>query len=185
MWKEVDVLIAEFLQDLRPYHVQPFPKCFQLRSWRVFGNDIIGRFRKRHTLSRFQLLPALYQWRKFNSVHLVDQMRRKTMVNDVWKRIGIILSALWLLVAGFFEGIAICFSGWMSGSECLWTQSLYVLAYIVFGLGPVLAFILLIKKRYEPIGYRALTVLALFAASPIFLVLLCLLQWGCIFCKWF
>ena len=30
---------------------------------------------------------------------------------------------------------------------------------------------LLIKKRYEPIGYSALTVLALFAASPSFLVL--------------
>jgi hypothetical protein len=29
------------------------------------------------------------------------------MVNDVWKRIGIILSALWLLVAGYFEGLAI------------------------------------------------------------------------------
>jgi len=94
------------------------------------------------------------------------------MVNDVWKRIGIILSALWLLVAGYFEGLAICFYGEMSRSEYLWTQSLYMLAYIMFGLGPVLAFILLIKKRYEPIGYRALTVLALFAASPIFLVLL-------------
>ena len=100
------------------------------------------------------------------------------MVNDVWKRIGIILSALWLLVAGFFEGLAICFYGEMPRSEYLWTQSLYMLAYIVFGLGPVLAFVLLIKKRYEPIGYRALTVLALFAASPIFWVLLCLLQVG-------
>jgi hypothetical protein len=33
----------------------------------------------------------------------------------------------------------------------------------------------LMKRRYEPIGYRALTCLALFAASPIFLVLLYLL----------
>ena len=39
------------------------------------------------------------------------------MVNDVWKRIGIILSALWLLVAGYFEGLAICFYGEMSRSE--------------------------------------------------------------------
>ena len=103
------------------------------------------------------------------------------MVNDVWKRIGIILSALWLLVAGFFEGFVICVYGLMFGSprsEDLWTLSLSLLAYIVFGLGPVLAFVLLIKKRYEPIGYRALTVLALFAASPIFWVLLCLLQVG-------
>ena len=100
------------------------------------------------------------------------------MVKDVWKRIGIILSALWLLVAGCFEGLVICFYGKVSRAEYLWTQSLYGLAYIVFGLGPVLAFILLIKKRYEPIGYRALTVLALFAASPIFWVLLCLLQMG-------
>jgi hypothetical protein len=145
----------------------------------------VGHFRKRHTLSRFQLLPALYKRCKFNSLHLVDQMRRKTMVNDVWKRIGIILSALWLLVAGCFEGVVICFYGEASRAEYLWTQSLYGLAYIVFGLGPVLAFILLIKKRYEPIGYRALTVLTLFAASPIFWVLLCLLQWGCICVKLF
>src|SRR5262249_38781405 len=118
-------------------------------------------------------------------IYLVDQMRRKTMVNGVWKRIGIILSALWLLVAGFFEGLEICFIGQMSSSECLWTKSRYLLTYIVFGLEPVLAFILLIKKRYEPIGYKALTVLARCAASPIFWVLLCLLQWGrgCICCN--
>jgi hypothetical protein len=94
------------------------------------------------------------------------------MVNEVWKRIGIILSALWLLVAAYFECLAICFYGEMSRSEFLWTQSLYMLAYIVFGLGAVMAFILLMKNRYEPIGYRALTVLALIAASPIFLVLM-------------
>jgi hypothetical protein len=83
--------------------------------------------------------------------------------------LGIILSGLWLLVAGYFECFVICFYGEVSRSVYLWTQSLSMLAYIVFGLGPVLAFILLMKKRYEPIGYRALTVLALFAAGPIFL----------------
>jgi len=93
------------------------------------------------------------------------------MVNDMWKRIGIILSALWLLVAGCFECYVICFYGEVSRSAYLWTQSLSMLAYIVFGLGPVMAFILLIKKRCEPIGYRALTVLALFAASPLWLIL--------------
>ena len=94
------------------------------------------------------------------------------MVNDVWKRIGVVLSALWLLVAGYFEGLVICFYSEAPRSVYLWTQSLSMLAYVVFGLGPVLAFILLIKKRYEPIGYRALTVLALFAVSPIFWVLM-------------
>ena len=99
------------------------------------------------------------------------------MVNDVWKRIGIILSALWLLVAGCFEGLVICFANelmsrsLMSRSEYLWTLSLSMLAYIVFGLGPVWAFILLMNKRYEPIDYRALRVLVFFAASPIFVVL--------------
>jgi hypothetical protein len=97
------------------------------------------------------------------------------MVNDVWKGIGIILSALWLLVAGYFEGWVICFYSEVPRSVYLWTQSLSMLAYIVFGLGPVLAFILLIKKRYEPIGYRALTVLALFAASPLWITLLFLI----------
>jgi hypothetical protein len=94
------------------------------------------------------------------------------MVNDVWKRMGVVLSALWLLVAGYFEGLVICFYSEVPRSVYLWTQSLSMLAYIVFGLGPVLAFILLIKKRYEPICYSALTVLALFAASPIFWVIM-------------
>ena len=53
------------------------------------------------------------------------------MVNDVWKRIGIILSALWLLVAGCFEGLVICFVSLFYG---LWALSLSILAYIVFGL---------------------------------------------------
>ena len=97
------------------------------------------------------------------------------MVNDVWKRIGIVLSAMWLLVAVYFECWVICFYSEVPRSVYLWTQSLSLLAYIVFGLGPVLAFILLTKKHYEPIGYRALTVLALIAAIPIFLVLMYLL----------
>src|SRR5215510_1116815 len=89
------------------------------------------------------------------------------MVRAVWKTISIILSALCLLVAGCFEGRVICFANelmsrsLMSRSEYLWTLSLSMLAYIVFGLGPLLAFILLMKKRNETIGYRALTVLAL------------------------
>jgi len=32
----------------------------------------VWRFRKRHTLSHFQFLPALYQRRKLNSNYLVD-----------------------------------------------------------------------------------------------------------------
>src|SRR4029453_13645210 len=87
------------------------------------------------------------------------------MVNDVWKRIGIILSALWLIVAGCFECVVIYFVNWLYEdrplSEYLWTLSLSMLAYIVFGLGPFLAFILLMKKRNETICYRGLTVLAL------------------------
>src|SRR5262245_49461518 len=100
------------------------------------------------------------------------------MVNNVWKRIGIILSGLWLLVAGYFECFVICFYSEVPRSVYLWTQSLSMLAYIVFGLGPVLAFILLIKQRYEPIGDRALTVFALIAAIPIFLVFMYLLLRG-------
>jgi predicted membrane metal-binding protein len=93
------------------------------------------------------------------------------MVNDVWKRIGIILSALRLLVAGYCQVCVLFYSEGVPRSEYLWTQSLALLAYILFGIGPVLAFILLMKKRYGPIGYRALTVLALFAASPLWLLL--------------
>lgn len=103
------------------------------------------------------------------------------MVNDVWKRIGIILSVLWMQVAGYFQACMLFYSEGVPRSEYLWTQSLALIAYIVFGLGPVLAFILLMKKRYGPIGSRAWTVLALFSASPLWFILSSLFLCGYIF----
>ncbi len=96
------------------------------------------------------------------------------MITDAWKRVGISLSALWLLATGYFAGLAFGFSGEAPSSERLQIQLSIVLAYIVCGIGPVLGFILLMKRRDEPIGYAALTVLAFCAASPIVTILLSL-----------
>jgi hypothetical protein len=91
---------------------------------------------------------------------------------DLWKRLGIVLSALWLLVAGYFALLVFFFAEDASGSQRLQIRLYCALNYIVFGLAPVLGFILLMKRLYEPLGFSALTVLASLAAIPIVLILL-------------
>jgi hypothetical protein len=94
------------------------------------------------------------------------------MKTELWKRLGIILSALWLLVAGYFALLFFFFAEEASGSQRLQIRLYCLLIYSVFGLAPVLGFILLMKRRYEPLGFSALTVLASLAAIPIVLILL-------------
>jgi hypothetical protein len=88
------------------------------------------------------------------------------MKTDLWKGLGIVLSALWLLVAGYFALLGFFFAEEAS------IRLYCLLTYSVFGLAPVLGFILLMKRRYEPLGFSALTVLASIAAIPIVLILL-------------
>ena len=94
------------------------------------------------------------------------------MKTELWKRLGIILSALWLLVTGYFLLLGFFFAEDASGSQRLQIRLYCLLTYSVFGLAPVLGFILLMKRRYEPLGFSALTVLASLAAIPIVLILL-------------
>ncbi len=87
---------------------------------------------------------------------------------DLWKGLGVILSALWLFVAGYFLLL-----GFFFAEDAPMQIRLYcALYYVVFGLAPVLGFILLMKRRDEPLGFSALTVLASLAAIPIVLILL-------------
>jgi len=94
------------------------------------------------------------------------------MKTELWKRLGIILSALWLFVTGYFLLLGFFFAEDASGSQRLQIRLYCLLTYSVFGLAPVLGFILLMKRRYEPLGFSALTVLASLAAIPIVLILL-------------
>jgi len=94
------------------------------------------------------------------------------MKTDLWKRLGVILSALWLLGAGYYALLVFLFAGEASGSQRLQIRLYCALSYIVFGLAPVLGFILLMKRLYEPLSFSALTVLASLAAIPIVLILL-------------
>jgi uncharacterized membrane protein SirB2 len=94
------------------------------------------------------------------------------MKTDLWKILGVILSALWLLVAGYFLLLGFFFAEEASRSEWLQIRLYCLLTYSVLGLAPVLGFILLMKRRDEPLGFSALTVLASLAAIPIVLILL-------------
>jgi hypothetical protein len=94
------------------------------------------------------------------------------MKTDLWKRLGIVLSVLWLLVAGYFALLAFFFAEEASSPQRLQIRLYCLLTYSVFALAPVLGFILLMKRRYEPLGFSALTVLASLAAIPIVLILL-------------
>jgi hypothetical protein len=94
------------------------------------------------------------------------------MKTDLWKILGVILSALWLSVAGYFLLLGFFFAEAAARSQWLQIRSQFALTYVVFGLAPVLGFILLMKRRYEPLGFSALTVLASLAAIPIVLILL-------------
>jgi hypothetical protein len=94
------------------------------------------------------------------------------MKTDFWKILGVSLSALWLLVAGYFLLLFFFFAEEAPRSQCLQIRLYCLLTYSVFALAPVLGFILLMKRRYEPLGFSALTVLASIAAIPIVLILL-------------
>ena len=94
------------------------------------------------------------------------------MKTDLWKRLGVILSALWLIATGYYALLVFIFAEEASGSQRLQIRLYCALNYIVFGLAPVLGFILLMKWRHETLNFSALTVLASLAAIPIVLILL-------------
>ena len=110
--------------------------------------------------------------RKLNRWFLAEQESEEIMKIDLWKRLGVILSALWLLGAGYYALLVFFFAEDASGSQRLQIRLYCALNYIVFGLAPVLGFILLIKRRHETLSFSALTVLASLAAIPIVLILL-------------
>jgi hypothetical protein len=110
--------------------------------------------------------------RKLNRWFLAEQECEETMKIDLWKRPGVILSALWLLGAGYFLLLCFFLAEDASGSQLLQIRSQFALTYVVFGLAPVLGFILLMKRRHETLSFSALTVLASLTAIPIVLILL-------------
>jgi hypothetical protein len=94
------------------------------------------------------------------------------MKTSLWKRLGVILSALWLLAAGYYALLGFFFAEDASRSQWPQIRFYFALNYIVFGLAPVLGFILLMNRRDEPLSYSALTVLASLGSIPIVLILL-------------
>ncbi len=93
----------------------------------------------------------------------------------VVKVLGILLSALWLLATGYIAYLLFIFARMDSlagtSSSGLQDQFIAILGYIACGLWPVVLFTYRMKRRGEPIGIQGLTVLALFAVSPILVYL--------------
>jgi hypothetical protein len=103
---------------------------------------------------------------------LAEQVSGEMMKTDLWKILGVILSALWILVAGYSALLGFFFAEDAPRSKWLQIRLYFALSYIVFGLVPVLGLILLMKRCDEPLSYTTLTVLASVAAIPIVLALL-------------
>src|SRR5262245_53990545 len=76
------------------------------------------------------------------------------MKTQVLKSMGIILSALWLPVSGYFAFIIFLFAG--TGSSGTQVRFLSILGYLVLGLGPIFGFIFTMKRHKEPIGSQGL-----------------------------
>ncbi len=93
------------------------------------------------------------------------------MKTELWKRLGVILSALWILIVGYFVVMFSFFAENAPRSAWLQILSDFGFFYVVFGLGPVLGFILLMNRLDDPLSKTALTVLASLAAIPIILVM--------------
>jgi hypothetical protein len=115
---------------------------------------------------------GFYTGRKLNRWFLAERESGEIMKTDLWKRLGVILSTLWLFAAGYYAPLGFFFTEDASRSQWPQIRLYYALNYIVFGLVPVLGFILLMKRRDEPLSYSALTVLASLSAISIVLILL-------------
>jgi hypothetical protein len=110
------------------------------------------------------------------------------MTKNKWKDFGIICSAVWLVAAGliaivcwFFAELAM--RNLSPSPEVHWAIEVfgYVLGedirswifpgYILFGVGPVISFVLLMKKLGHPIEGSRLIALGLWGAFPFVLLL--------------
>lgn len=94
------------------------------------------------------------------------------MDNRAGRTIGFIALVVWLAVAGVCAAVEIIWvEDRLDGAELFTARLSYVLYYLGFGLGPVLGFVIWMKKRGDPIGWPVLIVLMLIAAGPIALFL--------------
>jgi hypothetical protein len=114
------------------------------------------------------------------------------MNRTVWKIFGSVCAAIWMLTAGFIAWIYIIFAIYILGypdppkpeyfSGPLGFLMLKVgpmagvIGYILFGLGPVVCFTLLMKKLRMPLEPAYLIGLSICASAPVIIPLLCYLH---------
>lgn len=91
---------------------------------------------------------------------------RKTLVT--------IISILWLIFVGYIAVLLFAFAGDAPTTKGD-LQLFVVIIYFVFGLGPVLSFIFVMKRLDEPLSKLILIVMALLAAIPMLIFLSALL----------
>jgi|SRR5215510_9343605 len=91
------------------------------------------------------------------------------MKTEFGKGLGVILSAMWLLIVGYFVAMCSFFAEGAPRSARLRILSDLGFTYFLVGLLPVLGFIVVMKILVDPLGKAALIFLASLAAVPIVL----------------
>ena len=100
-----------------------------------------------------------------------------------WKTAGVICSSLWLFAAGCFSCIYwICAqlakgNPYPHSAKGVDTTPDIIFNYMLFGVGPVIGFTLLMKKLDQPLEPSAIAALVICGALPFAWLLLQLLPW--------
>jgi len=98
---------------------------------------------------------------------MFNRRERKNVMNlNAWKQFGVICSGIWLLLSGLV-------TAWKA-IEALFTEDYVFYAllvkilpvYILFGLGPVIGFAVLMNRLGHPLGRVGLMCLEICAAIP-------------------
>jgi len=97
---------------------------------------------------------------------MFNRAREKNIMNlNAWKQFGVIFSGLWLLVSGFVTGF-IAFVAMFGPDPGSLLLNEILPGYILFGLGPVLGFAILMYRQGNPLGIVELIGLGICAAIP-------------------
>lgn len=90
------------------------------------------------------------------------------MDNRVGRTIAFIVLVVWLAVAGVYAAAEIIWvEDRLDGAKLFTARLSYVLYYLLLGIGPVLGFIIWMKRRGHPIGLAVLVSLTFLAGYPI------------------
>lgn len=105
------------------------------------------------------------------------------MNKNTWKKAGVVCSSLWLFAAGCLSSLYwVCAqlakgNPYPNPAKGIETTPDIIFNYILFGVGPVIGFTLLMKKLDQPLERAAIITLVICGAFPFAWLLLLLFPW--------